>query len=195
MRPNAATSTIPGLVACVAAASASLGVPGVATAFVQAPTLHLDVTVGPNDGSGACPTETSLSGPSGMSVTYCYRITNTGGEPLTAHDLVDDQLGEIALPAGDPLDPIEAGWDFFVLEGEVIHESTTTTATWTAEGAVTGLTAQDSASATVTVIPPEFSVANTVMVDTGDGGCAADNELEVPAGTAVLLLLPAQQYG
>ena len=78
MRSSAVTSTSPWLVACVALAGGSLAGPGGATALVQAPTLHLDVTVGPNDGSGACPTETSISGPSEMSVTYCYRITNTG---------------------------------------------------------------------------------------------------------------------
>jgi hypothetical protein len=89
--------------------------------------------------------------PGGVDVTYCYTVQNTGNITLSAHSLVDTQLGGILNNFAYDLLP---GATTFVTATANITETTVNTATWTATHADPPGLASAMASATVLVEPP-----------------------------------------
>jgi len=100
---------------------------------------------------GVCATTSSLLAPPGATVYYCYTVSNTGLNPLTTHDLVDDQLGTLftgfayTLNPGESVNTVAAGLTI----SAVANGTVTNTATWTGHSGGNSASAQ--ASATVTV--------------------------------------------
>ena len=111
--------------------------------------LSLTKTVGLDP--SVCATDTEITVAPGTTVYYCYTAANTGLNPLTTHDLVDDQLGTIftgfafTLNPGESVNTVAAGLTI----PAVVSETVTNNATWTGHDG--GNNASDSASATVNV--------------------------------------------
>ena len=92
------------------------------------PEIMLEKTVGTEP--AVCATAESLTLPlGGGSVTYCYRVTNTGDITLTRHTLVDEHLGSLLLDFPYTLAP---GASAFLTETTVVSNTTISSATWTA---------------------------------------------------------------
>jgi hypothetical protein len=90
--------------------------------------ISLDKTV--STVVGSCPGSDSVTVAPGSEVSYCYEVTNTGTVTLTLHDLVDSELGTLALGLPYTLTPgssTGAGTG-----GVTINTTTVNTATWTA---------------------------------------------------------------
>lgn len=138
--------------------------------------ISLKKTVGTSP--AVCATGTEIDVPPGSKVYYCYTVTNTGGTNLITHDLVDDQLGPILTNFPYNLVP---GASAFVTQSTTLTETTVNTATWTASNG--GITASDSATATVNIVAPSISVKKTVGLD--PGVCATETHLIVTATTDV----------
>ena len=127
------------------------------------PAISLAKTVGTVN--GVCATTDAITVSPGTTVYYCYEVTNIGNVELTTHDLADDQVGTIfsgtayVLAPGASVNTVTLG----VTVSAVINTTTTNTATWTGH-TVTGLSAQATDSATVTVeFGPEIDVTPTSM--------------------------------
>jgi hypothetical protein len=105
--------------------------------------ISLEKTVGLD--AGTCATGDSLIVSVTTTVTYCYRVTNTGPLTMTTHDLVDSKVGTVLNDFNYVLAP---GASTFVTATAVITRPTVNTATWTAYTA-DGNPATASDSATV----------------------------------------------
>jgi hypothetical protein len=91
------------------------------------PALRLDLTVGP--AGGGCPTEKRIRVAPGSTVTYCYRVINTGTVDFASARLVDSAFGTLLSDADLPL--AKDGAYFYIIE-RTVTLTTTHTATWTA---------------------------------------------------------------
>jgi hypothetical protein len=97
---------------------------------------------------GSCGTSSTLAVAPGTEVTYCYTMENTGTAVLAVHTVDDDQLG---LIGGGPITyTVFAGEQMVLTATAVISEAVNNVVTWSAES-LGGLTAEDTASATVNV--------------------------------------------
>lgn len=108
--------------AYVASASATVNV--VPPAAV---TLEVGLTVGEGPG---CATTTALTAPvppTGLAVTYCYRVTNSSLSTLNWHDVADSVDGTIRQNSWQPLSP---GATYFFTRTAVIYDTTHNTTTW-----------------------------------------------------------------
>ena len=114
------------------------------------PSIVLTKTVGLDP--ALCATSNTLdltTGPSGLQVTYCYKVTNTGVFTLNNHDLTDDRLGPILSDFPFDLAP---GASAYLTSTTQLTRTTVNSATWTA--VATGgplITATATATATVTI--------------------------------------------
>lgn len=115
------------------------------TATVGIPSISLEKTVGLNP--NVCANSDNLSVLPGATVTYCYRITNTGTVTLTTHDLIDSELGVILNDYSFNLSPSAT---MFVTRTAVILHNTVNLATWTAQTAG-GVSVLDTDTAMVTI--------------------------------------------
>jgi subtilisin-like proprotein convertase family protein len=143
------------------------------------PIIDLNKTVGTD--SSVCASGSAISVGPGDEVTYCYEVTNTGTLTLTLHDLEDDKLGDLLSAFPYSLVP---GASAFITETSVITQTTTNVATWTAYNAGPTGVISDTASATVTVVPPSVSLDKTVGTD--PAVCATTDVINVIAGTTVV---------
>lgn len=109
------------------------------------PAIRLDLTVGP--AGGGCPTTKRLRVAPGSTVTYCYRVINTGTVDLTTSRLVDSAFGTLLDGAAIPL--VKDGAFFHIIE-RTVAVTTTHTATWTAYNP--GPTDEASATDSATVV-------------------------------------------
>jgi len=109
---------------------------------------------------GVCATTDEISVTAGTDVYYCYEVTNTGNLTLYLHDLADSELGTLfaslayTLTPGSSVDTVAAGLTI----SATINATTVNTALWTAYnlGPIDVVTA--TATATVTVLPPNIFV-------------------------------------
>ncbi len=109
---------------------------------------------------GVCATTSSIQVMPGTTVYYCYAVANTGNLTFYLHDLDDDQLGAIfaslpyTLTPGSSVNTVAAGLTI----SATIDADTTNTALWSAynPGPTDVITA--TASATVTLLPPNIVV-------------------------------------
>lgn len=138
--------------------------------------ISLKKTVGTSH--AFCATGTEIDVPAGSTVYYCYTVTNTGAINLNTHDLVDDQLGVIL---NDFVYNLVPGASAFLTQSTTLTETTVNTATWTASNG--GISASDSATATVNIVTPTISVKKTVGLD--PGVCATETNITIPATTTV----------
>ena len=118
---------------------------------VDVPSIAFTKTVGLDPAVCASADEITV-GPN-TPVTYCYEVTNTGVTTFGLHDLVDSELGVILDGFSFGLMP-EAS--VFVTQTAVITETTVNMATWTAYNAGPTDVANDTDSATVTVVLPDL---------------------------------------
>jgi uncharacterized repeat protein (TIGR01451 family) len=129
--------------------SASVEISGVA--------LQLLKTVGTSLTS--CSIVSEISVLPGTTVNYCYRISNTGVTTFTTHTLIDSELG-LLLNGESILVPPGETHTYSVTE--VIDESVTNDATWTATDTY-GNPAASSDSATVNVVSPGILVTPSLL--------------------------------
>ncbi len=163
-----------------------------------APAITLSKTVGTDP--SACASTDVITVAEGSAVNYCYTVQNTGGVSLTIHSLLDDQLdtlldeAEVTLPVGA---------SFSYSKTATVPVTTTNVATWTAwmtysasppvfvaiddvaPVQVYTLTAVATDTATVYTEPPAPGIALTKTVGTLPGVCAANDSIDVQAGTQV----------
>jgi len=128
-----------------------------------APELTLDKTVG-TDPAVCATTQQIAVQDDEDEVTYCFKVTNTGGLTMTTHGLEDDKLGVLATDLDYTLAP---GASTFITHTVPVPTiETTNVATWTASMTYTPhitltvaqlqaytLTASSAATATVTLAP------------------------------------------
>jgi uncharacterized repeat protein (TIGR02543 family) len=118
--------------------------------------LKLEKSVGLVDGS--CATSTTISVLPGEVVYYCYAITNQSNVTFAAHTLVDNRLGTIIdgldspLAPGQTLSTIGLG----ITASHEIESAAVTSATWTSRAPTSDITAQASATTTVTLGTQDF---------------------------------------
>lgn len=153
--------------------------------IISQPGIALSKTVGTDPNS--CAVTPNISVYPGTDVTYCYEVTNTGTVELTVHELDDSELGTILSGFAFTLAP---GASAFITETTNIITDTVNVATWTAcniDGPPT-LTCFDgaafdvvsaTATANVTVIPFNPSIALTKTVGLDNGTCATTDNLMV----------------
>ena len=121
--------------------------------------IQVTKTVGTAPG---CPQANhSLTVPPGTPVTYCYEVTNTGGDSLTVHTLTDDVLGEIG--GNQTLGP---GQSLTLSKTVTAGTSVTNTASITATvGTSTDVvTGSDVANLKVTPVAPVASSTGLVII-------------------------------
>jgi uncharacterized repeat protein (TIGR01451 family) len=118
-----------------------------ATVTVIHPAIHLRKTVAPT---------VVLSG---ETVTYSFRVTNSGDVPLTGIVIVDDHLGQVGLPFD-----LAPGLSLTRTQTATITDTVTNVAT--ATGHHPRGTVQDSDSATVSVIGPAIQLSKTAAPTT-----------------------------
>jgi hypothetical protein len=144
------------------------------------PEIYLDKTVGLSSSTCAL-TDSVVIGGGGVTVFYCYEVTNTGGITLTSHDLVDSELGTILNDFPFTLTPGAAA---FITQSAVITQTTVNTGTWTAfispPFAPEGNSATASDTATVTLGQGAITMAKTV--GTSSSTCAVGDTLNLPVG-------------
>ena len=128
-----------------------------ATVTILKPAIDLVKTVGLD--ASTCAAAASLNVDYGTQVTYCYSVKNTGTLALVTHDLVDDQLGTLLSSFPYTLTP---GSSTYYTQSAVILTDTTNTAVWTAKTSG-GLSAADTAGATVTLNPPPGGQADLAL--------------------------------
>ncbi len=114
--------------------------------------ISLNKTVG-TDPSVCAATDSVLLPPGGGDVTYCYTVTNTGLNDLTAHTLIDDQLGVILNNFAYTLVP---GASAFITQTATITTTTVNVAEWTASDGGNSVSATDDATVTVQTYLPEI---------------------------------------
>ncbi len=121
-----------------------------AGAWIGAPVGTAEITLAKTVGldPAACGASDYLAAPYGTAIYYCYTVTNTGTVPLTVHDLVDSDLGQLLTGFAFNLLPAQSA---FVIFPDVVDGSVTNTATWTAS-VVGGASAQAEAAATVVAL-------------------------------------------
>lgn len=108
------------------------------------PAVDLDMSVGTG---GGCPVTSSTRVAPGTSVTYCYRVRNTGTLTVTLSSLNDTAYGALLTDEELELAPDEV---HFHIISRVVTETTVSTATWTVSNP--GPTDVASATDTVTVV-------------------------------------------
>ncbi len=102
---------------------------------------------------GTCGDSDTITVPAGTEVTYCYTVHNASSNAIfTLHTLEDSHLGSLLVDEPVSLEPDQTYVFFSDSTNAVINETTTNTASWTAEVA-TGERAVASDSATVIVEP------------------------------------------
>jgi|GEM_PF-1344800 len=122
----------------------------------QEPSISLAKTVGTDP--AVCAVTDQITVAANTDVTYCYEVTNTGGETLNLHDLDDSELGSILSGFSYALAP---GASAFLTETTTIAVTTVNTATWTAYN-LQGPSVQATDTATVTVeIPGRCPIGST----------------------------------
>lgn len=132
-----------------------------AGAWIEVASISLVKTVGTDPDPGVCAPTSQISVPAGSTVYYCYTVTNTGGVPLSTHDLVDSELGSILTGFPYVLAPGASAHHPAV--AAVINATTTNTATWTAYTPdVATASAEASATVEVLVLEADLSLAKTV---------------------------------
>jgi hypothetical protein len=119
-----------------------------ANVYVGSPAISLAKTVGTTP--GVCATTDAITVSSGTTVYYCFTATNTGDVTLGSHSLSDDDLG--SLISAEYFD-IAPGSSVSRIFSDVVDETTTSEATWTAEA--NGVPFQSTDSTTVTVAAAE----------------------------------------
>ena len=120
--------------------------------------MTLTKTVGTTP--GVCAATSSITVPAGTVVYYCYTVANTGNLTLHRHDLADSELGSIfaslpyTLTPGSSIDTVTLGQ----MASTTINTTTVNSALWTGYnlGPIDVVTA--TATATVTVLPPNIYV-------------------------------------
>ncbi len=137
-----------------------------------APALTLDKTVGTDPAVCAATQQVAVQDDEDE-VTYCYKVTNTGGLTMTMHGLEDDKLGVLADDIAYTLAPGASTFVTHTVPAPTIE--TTNVATWTAsmtytvpvpqltaaevmQEEVVTLTASSTATATVTLAPTGIDV-------------------------------------
>ena len=131
------------------------------TASVQITGVEVDLVKTVGTSLTGCSTFSEISVVAGTTVSYCFKITNTGLVTLTTHTLVDSQLGlllngvTIVVPPGET---------FTLTETAVVNSSVTNNANWTAIDTY-GNTASSSDSATVNIVAAGILVSpNSITV-------------------------------
>lgn len=124
------------------------------------PSISLEKTVGTDP--AVCAASDTVSVGYGDDVTYCYKVTNTGNVSLTAHSLVDDQLGTLLNNFNYTLDPLASA---FITSSTQLTASVVNSATWTASSISYTASASDIATVTV-VVTPSISVGPTDLAST-----------------------------
>jgi len=129
-----------------------------------APALTLDKTVGTDP--AVCATTQQIAVQDDVDeVTYCFKVTNTGGLTMTTHGLEDDKLGVLATDLDYTLAPGASTFITHTVPAPTIK--TTNVATWTASMTYTPpipqltvaqfeiytFTASSTTTATVTLAP------------------------------------------
>ena len=125
------------------------------------PAISIEKTVG--EDANACATESQITVAAGASVTYCYEVTNTGGLPLTIHDLEDSELGTILNAFPYNLAP---GASAFLTQSVTITTDTVNQATWTAYNPGPSDVVSATDTATVTVLAPDIAVSPLAISET-----------------------------
>ncbi len=141
-------------VAVLTVASLGLGVTSAPAAPLAAAIVLTKTASTAPTGCGATNTLTVFEG---TQVTYCYTVRNTGDVTLTAHSLIDTQLGTILNAFAFSLAP---GASTFITRTATLTQTTTNAATWTASDGVVSVVA--GSTATVTVTPAaDVSISKT----------------------------------
>ena len=150
---------------------------------------------------GVCASASSIQVMPGATVYYCYTVANTGNLTLYLHNLEDDVLGSIfaslpyTLTPGSSVNTVAAGLTI----SATINADTTNTALWTAYNPGPTDVVTGTASATVTLLPPNIVVdplsmalklfpdgsATRPMTITNTGGAALDWQIFEQPVTAV----------
>jgi hypothetical protein len=161
-----------------------------ATVTVAPPSIALTKTVGLDAASCALDKEITLEAGTPVSVTYCYRVTNTGLTILRRHNLADSELGTILTDFPFILMPQASA---FLTQNATITQTTINSATWTSynPGPIDVAMATD--SATVSVVPPSIVLTKTVGLDASL--CASEKEVTIEPGTPVTYCYEIRNVG
>lgn len=154
------------------------------------PSIVLTKTVGLNP--HACATTKTLTVVQGTQVIFCYRIRNTGVQPLQHHSLEDAALGPLLDSITRTVPP---GATTFVTTAATANLTSTAVATWTAwVTSAPGPSATDTDSATLNVIPRKLAVQLTKTVGKGNA-CAAATNLTINPGEKVVYCYKVKNTG
>ena len=164
------------------------------------PSIAIDKTVYiGHDGGGGCSGSEAVEAPVGTDVTFCFRVTNTGTEPLGGAAVGDPALGitsaDMTLKSGDP-DTIAAGasvvWFYeTAIVGDLVNTATVGAFPLNPSGGPSygddPAIASDTASVTVggpsEPLEPAISIDKTVYAGHDAGGsCPGAESVTVNAG-------------
>lgn len=149
--------------------------------------IQLVKTVGTDP--AVCAESHEITVPTGTQVTYCFELVNSGEIPMTVHDLVDSQIGEIW--SGYELE-IPAWSSTIVTRTVQVQQTITNTATWTASDGMSN-TLQASDMAVVNVLQPSIVLTKTVGIEPET--CSAADSIEVAAGSEVTYCYEVKNQG
>ncbi len=155
---------------------------------VLTPAITLAKTVVP--GAAACPGTELVTGDTGVAVTYCFTVTNTGDSFLTSIEVADPDLGITALAVPGPLAPGDSATVSFAttLDADLVNTATVSADPTTAAGdPLPGSDpVTDSDTAEVSTTSPSFILSKTVYEGhDGAAGCPGGELVTAVAGTSV----------
>lgn len=124
---------------------------------VGLPSIAMTKTVGTDP--AACATTSSISVDYGTTVYYCYTVQNTGNVTLTHHTVDDDVLNVVFGP-GAAYDLAPGASTFVTASYQILTDTVTNNAMWTAFISGTNTVATATSSATVTGTPTDVALTS-----------------------------------
>jgi hypothetical protein len=154
---------------------------------VQPAQISLLQTVGLSSDGVDCPTQKTITVTLLIPVIHCYTVTNTGAVTLNIHRIGDNVLGTIQ----DNLSfSLASGVSAYITE-TIIHTNTITSlATWVAHNGI--VTASDSNSVTINVIPAGITLQQTVGIESK---CAVRDSIDVGLNASVTFCYVVRNIG
>ncbi|MEQ8718422.1 MAG: VWA domain-containing protein [Acidimicrobiales bacterium] len=156
------------------------------------PSIEISKTVAAGHASDNCPGDETLTGGSGLAITYCFVVTNTGDTHLIVSEVIDGDLG-VTLPLPAPSQLLAPG-DSVTLRYETLLEADLVN---TADVVGNPVDEQgedlpdiddvdDEDFAAVNLVSPSISLAKTVYAGhDGGAGCPGTELVTGPNGTEV----------
>ncbi len=167
----------------------------VSSAQGQTPAIVLTTTVGTV--AGDCATSEAVSVPANQTVYTCYRVGNTGNVSFTRHTLASSPYGPAFVDRELIVASLEPGAELSHIESQIVTETHSIAASWTAINATliptSPLTAVANDTINFTTLRPAAALTYTVGI--APTACATTSSVAINAGSLAAFCLQIGNRG